>query len=255
MLATIVPKNLVGRMPQFFFAVMVLISISYGPVNAKNDSRISSLCDLAAHTAAREFEIPVDVLLAITRTETGRVGLKGLRPWPWTVNMEGTGYWFSNRTDALKFTIDRQQNGATSFDVGCFQINYKWHGKFFNSVDDMFEPILNARYAAHFLEQLFLEFGSWSNAAGAFHSRTPSRAESYTVRFDTIRLNVNTPTKTSRIIALPPGIFDARKRLKMRTTSLSPLVSGGLPKLGSLVPDSSSSANRRRVIDMPKQGG
>jgi len=243
-------------MPQFYFAIMALISIFLGPASAKNDDHISSLCDLAAHIAAREFEIPVDVLLAITRTETGRSGQKNLRPWPWTVNMEGAGYWFPNRSDALNFTISHHQGGATSFDIGCFQINYEWHGEFFKSVEDMFEPISNARYAAHFLEQLFLEFGSWSAAAGAFHSRTPFRAKIYAARFNTIRLNVNALSpETTPVSALPLGIFDTRKRLEMATTLFSPLVSGGLPKLGSLVPDSRSSSDSRRIIDMPKKGG
>jgi soluble lytic murein transglycosylase-like protein len=63
--------------------------------------------------------------------------------------------------------------GARSYDVGCFQINYRWHGQHFASLDQMFDPDANAAYAARFLSELYAEFGDWSRAAGAYHSRTP----------------------------------------------------------------------------------
>lgn len=242
-------------MLQFFHAATAVVCILCGSVSAQNSDHISSLCDSAAHIAAQEFEVPIDVLLAITRTETGRTNQKTLKPWPWTVNMEGTGYWFSGRDDAQSFAIDRYRDGALNFDIGCFQINYRWHGKFFDTIEDMFDPVSNARYAANFLEQLFLEFGSWSAAAGAFHSRTPSKAESYTARFDTIRLNLDALSTETFLSASPLGIYDRRKSLITTTTPLNPLVSSGLPKLGSLVPSTRSSAGSRRVIDIPRKGG
>jgi len=66
----------------------------------------------------------------------------------------------------------------------CFQINYKWHHQHFSSLEAMFDPIINTDYAARFLTDLFGELGSWSAAAGAYHSRTPKYATRYTKRFD-----------------------------------------------------------------------
>ena len=226
-----------------------------GPVNANKNDGDSVLCDSAALIAAQEFGIPVEVLLALTRTETGRAGKHDLSPWPWTVNMEGAGYWFANRNEALNFALDRHQNGAISFDIGCFQINYKWHGEHFASLEDMFVPRLNANYAAQFLTQLFLEFGNWSDAAGAFHSRTPSKADAYTARFDRIRLTISAePTLTIPANLPPLGIFDRRGDLRMATTSIIPLVSGGAPKLGSLFPNTNASIGTNRKIDAQNQG-
>lgn len=243
-------------MPRFFSAVTVFIAIfSSGSASANDGARVSSVCDSSAHMAAQEFEIPVDVMLALTRTETGRGGQHGLNPWPWTVNMEGAGYWFASRSDALRFALDHHQSGSISFDIGCFQINYKWHGEFFDSVEDMFEPRLNAYYAARFLTQLYLEFGSWSAAAGAFHSRTPSKAESYAARFDRVRLNIKTESHDTMLVSVsPPGLFDRRGNLRVTTISLSPLVSGGSPKLGSLFPDTRASVGDRQIVDTPNQG-
>ena len=243
-------------MPRFFRATMALITVFLcGPVEANKNDVESTLCDSAARIASQEFGIPVEVLLALTRTETGRNGKHGLYPWPWTVNMEGPGYWFGNRDEAVNFTLDHLNNGAISFDIGCFQINYKWHGEHFDSVEDMFVPRLNANYAAQFLTQLFFEFGSWSAAAGAFHSRTPSKAESYIARFDRIRLIIrNEPPETVPVNLPPLGIFDRRGDLRMVTASLIPLVSGGAPKLGSLFPNVSASVGINRQNDTQNQG-
>lgn len=243
-------------MPQFISAASALMTIFVcGSSSANSIGTVSSICDTAAHIAAQEFEIPVDVLLALTRTETGRGEQQNLNPWPWAVNIGGSGRWFANRAEALSFVVDHHQNGANSFDIGCFQINHKWHGKHFNSIGNMFDPILNAKYAARFLTQLFLEFGSWSAAAGAFHSRTPSKAERYTVRFNRIRLSVRSRFPDTVPAKGPPlGVLHPRQDLKMATISVRPLVTGGAPKLGSLFPKAPPSKDNISIIDTQLQG-
>jgi hypothetical protein len=126
-------------------------------------------------------------MIAITQTETGRSQNGVMRPWPWTVNMEGEGHWFPDRAAALTFAQAQFDRGARSFDIGCFQINFRWHGENFVSLDQMFDPTANATYAAHFLLDLQKESGDWSMAAGAFHSRTEEHAETYRSRFDDFR--------------------------------------------------------------------
>ena len=101
--------------------------------------------------------------------------------------MEGLGKWFDNPADALAFTMERFERGARSFDVGCFQINYRWHGQHFSSVQEMFDPLINARYAARYLTELYNEKGNWLDAAGAYHSRTPRYANRYKQRFQRFR--------------------------------------------------------------------
>lgn len=143
----------------------------------------AALCELAAQSASRTYGVPRTVLTALMLTESGRKQDKRLRPWPWTVNMEGAGYWFETEADARTFVDRYFRSGARSFDVGCFQVNYKWHNKGFASIEEMFDPLANARYAAQFLRELFIELGSWDKAAGAYHSRTPDLAARYRARF------------------------------------------------------------------------
>src|SRR5699024_6482524 len=97
--------------------------------------------DRAARQAARAHDVPLDVLRAISRAETGRPRQGGLQPWPWTVNMEGRGRWFDNADAARAYVFAHFKAGARSFDVGCFQINYRWHGDAFRSIDEMFDPV------------------------------------------------------------------------------------------------------------------
>ncbi|MFQ5438081.1 MAG: transglycosylase SLT domain-containing protein [Paracoccaceae bacterium] len=144
------------------------------------------ICRAAAKKAALRTGVPYAVLLAITLAETGRMKKKEFLPWPWTINMEGAGHWFQSRAKALAFAKRNFDRGARSFDLGCFQINYKWHGSGFASMEDMLDPEKGALYAAQYLASLFREKGNWTLAAGAYHSRTPVFAKKYSDRFERI---------------------------------------------------------------------
>ncbi len=177
-----------------------------------DDDTIAAICDTASAIAARNQNMPADALYAITLSETGRSRGGKLRPWPWTVNMEGKGFWFDTREEALAYVTERYNAGARSFDVGCFQINYKWHGMNFESIEAMFDPMTNATYAAQMLSGLYAEFGDWTKAAGAYHSRTETYASRYRTRYARIRarLNGEAPAPTLRLPTVSPPVQLAR---------------------------------------------
>lgn len=163
---------------RLFFVCMVVAGTLAASIARAN------ICDEAAHRAARSTGVPADVLLAITRMETGRSRAEN-EPWPWTVNHAGDGTWFPSEDDARSYVFSKLKRGSTNIDIGCFQINYRWHADAFRSLDDMFDPDSNASYAASFLAQLHAEFGNWTDAAGAYHSRTPEFASKYKAKFAT----------------------------------------------------------------------
>jgi len=164
--------------------VMVLLA-GLHPLSARARKAMGDggICNISARKAARKTGVPLSVLMAISLAETGRKTAGKLQPWPWTVNMEGAGNWFDSRTTALSYAVKNYKRGARSFDIGCFQINYKWHGDAFSSIDQMFDPDVNALYAARYLLDLFQEKGDWKSAAGAYHSRTLKYAQRYADRF------------------------------------------------------------------------
>ncbi|MHC0051975.1 transglycosylase SLT domain-containing protein [Actibacterium sp. D379-3] len=203
----------------------------------------AALCDAAAQRASAATGVPLSVLRAISLTETGRKRGGKMRPWPWTVNMEGKGVWFDDADSAMAYAYKHYKRGARSFDVGCFQLNYKWHGQNFTSIEEMFKPDPNAQYAANFLHDLYQEKGDWSAAAGAYHSRTKTYADRYRKRFDRYRATfTDQGGPPLPLLAAGSGQPDAPTQsapveVALRVNTYPLLQSGqGERGLGSLVP-------------------
>lgn len=181
------------RSPWFiirFLIALAIGSISTNPVLSASPG-VSNICRTSANYAALKTGIPETILLAISLTETGRKRDGRFEPWPWTVNMEGKGVWFNSRKAAFDYATSNFNRGARSFDVGCFQINYKWHHQAFESIHQMFDPKTNAVYAAKYLLTLYTEKGNWEDAIGAYHSRTKKYADRYKKRFKNIHARIS----------------------------------------------------------------
>ena len=138
-----------------------------------------TLCVTQILQAQQRYGIPDNLLLGIGLQEAGVARGAGLTVWPWAVNAEGVGRIFDSREAAMDWVRLRQAEGARSIDVGCMQINLRWHPDAFASLAEGFDPQRNVDYAARFLLALRAETGSWMAAAGAYHSRTPDKAEIY----------------------------------------------------------------------------
>lgn len=183
----------------------------------------AQLCLDAATAASRETGVPEPVLLAIALVETGRAG----QPWPWTVAVEGTGHWLDSAAAAATRIEAALAHGVTNIDIGCFQLNYRWHATAFASVEDMLDPQHNALYAAEFLSGHHDRTGDWADAAAAYHSATPVHAEAYRARFK------------DRLAGLDAGTGGAASA-KVQTEDLPNrfplLVAGTAGARGSLVP-------------------
>lgn len=183
----------------------------------------SALCLRAATRAAATTGVPFEVLHAITKVETGRND----RPWPWTVNFGGEGTWYDTAAEAEAGAAQALDAGATNVDLGCFQLNYRWHAQGFSSVADMLDPERNATYAAEYLARHFAQTGDWSLAAAAYHSATPEYAEAYKAKFEAAFAGLDTTAG-----AEPADVVQ-------RTNGFPLLVAGSVGTFGSLVPTGS----------------
>jgi hypothetical protein len=168
-------------MPASFLRLLPILLLCLGFARAVPAQ--ADLCDRAATRAASEIGIPLEVMRSLTRAETGRARNGVLEPWPWAVNQAGQGHWFDTAQEAEDFVTAQLQLGFTNLDVGCFQLNHRWHSTGFSSLADMFDPEANALYAARFLAEKYRESGDWVKAAGAYHSGTEDFAEKYEARF------------------------------------------------------------------------
>lgn len=174
----------------------------------------SDLCHSAAGAAARDTGVPAALIRAVMTAESGRPAGNGgaLRPWPWALNVEGQGYWPESRDQALAMIDGFLAEGRTSIDIGCFQVNLRWHGSAFASADEMIEPDRNAAYAARFLLALRDETGSWRAAAGAYHSRDPERAEGYVQRLKSVHAAIASAPPPEAAPSPPvPAAFSLRR--------------------------------------------
>lgn len=134
----------------------------------------------------REQGIPNHLLAAISSTESGRwhKGLGMALPWPWTINVEGKGYYYDSKAEAIAHTAQFIKQGARSIDVGCMQVNLKHHAKAFRTLNDAFEPATNVAYAAKFLRNNYNDLGDWIKATAAYHSRTDYYGRQYLARIE-----------------------------------------------------------------------
>jgi hypothetical protein len=162
--------------------------------------------------------------VAISVVETGR----GLTPWPWTVNLGGEGYWLQTAAEAARLVQDALDHGATNIDIGCFQLNYRWHASAFASVEDMLDPDRNALHAARYLARQHARTGNWAAAAAAYHSATPEHAERYRARYEETVANLGYASPMRPESLLSP-----------RRNGFPLLMDGAAGRNGSLVPGTS----------------
>jgi hypothetical protein len=198
----------------------------------------SQLCDAAAQYAAAQTGVPVSILRAVTLAETGRSAkaTAPLAPWPWAVHAEGQGHWFPDERSALFYIERKVLEGARNIDIGCFQLNFRWHSGGFHGLDGMIAPTNNALYAARFLKTLFGETGDWRTAVGRYHSRREGQAEKYVERLEMlysqhIANSAQVPTVPRTAAPVPPerkkyGLVLARSPLLQAPKVPRPLIGG-----------------------------
>lgn len=139
------------------------------------------LCLPAIAAAERANNLPQHLLRSIAYVESGRVDPATGRavPWPWAINVGGTGYFYESKEQAIAAVQTFQARGIRSIDVGCAQINLMHHAAAFASLDSAFDPQTNTAYAARFLTDLRRATGSWPMAAAGYHSRTADIGVAY----------------------------------------------------------------------------
>lgn len=174
-----------------------------GPAWAGAGEACRDQAGLAEQTAG----IPPGLLLAIGRRESGRADAQAaaILPWPWSVNREGEDHVFASQAEAVAYVAAAQRAGSRSIDVGCFQINLKYHPDAFATLEEAFDPAANAAYAARFLSELHERTGNWETAVAWYHSATPWEGEPYR---DAVLAIWRGVTQTASQLMLPTATSD-----------------------------------------------
>lgn len=168
------------RIPLLFVAFLCVSSAASAALRDKYIDN-AQLCTRQFPALESKYGIPKNLLAAIASTESGRWhdSLQLALPWPWTINVEGKGYYYDSKSEALREIRKFQRAGKESIDVGCMQVNLKHHPNAFSSLEAALDPVTNTAYAAKFLRSNYDESLSWLTAAAAYHSRTPTHGRKY----------------------------------------------------------------------------
>ena len=123
-------------------------------------------CEREMARAAQAENIPLSVLYAVGLTETGQRGLLQ----PFAMNIDGAARVAQSLPEAVAMFRAAQARGARLIDIGCMQINQRYHGAHFPSLEAMFDTRRNVAYAAHFLKELRAREPSWTLAVARYNA-------------------------------------------------------------------------------------
>jgi len=165
-------------------AALAVLALTALPARAVPPLAPDNLCAAETNAAERGYGIPAGLLHSISIVESGRYdsAQKATIAWPWTVMAEGQGRYLPSKTEAIAEVRRLKARGVQNIDVGCMQVNLRYHPDAFASLDEAFDPAANVGYAARFLKGLFGATGHWPTAASYYHSQTPSLAAEYRER-------------------------------------------------------------------------
>jgi tetratricopeptide (TPR) repeat protein len=159
--------------------LLIIILVFVDSVFANNlDPQVTCLISSAFYE--NKYNLPKNILTSISIIESGQWFPKhGLSlPWPWTININGKGYYLNSYDEAARF-LKRAIDQNLNVDIGCNQINWKMHGHNFRNPEQLLHPKYNAAYAAYFLIKKYKETGDWNKAIAYYHSKTKTYGMEY----------------------------------------------------------------------------
>ena len=133
-------------------------------------------------TIATERDIPHTLLYAVALTESGKrvISTGAYRPWPWTLNVAGRGYFFDSRKEAWQALVEYIKGGKSSSDIGLMQVNWRYHQERLGTPWQALDPYHNLRVGAGILQDCYVTRQDWWASVGCYHAPSnPDRADQY----------------------------------------------------------------------------
>ena len=179
-----------------FAALGAVLTIQAAHARTAPAPKARDACAAAATTSKSAKGLPSGLLHAIAVVESGRWDkqLGKSHAWPWTVTANGGGKFYPTKTAAIRAVRALRAKGITNIDIGCMQINLRYHGDAFKSLQDGFNPARNVAVAAAFLKRLQKRKRSWTRAVKFYHSSDPARQKRYAQKVQKARQTLRNPT-------------------------------------------------------------
>ena len=127
---------------------------------------------------SQEMGVPKPILKAVCRLESD------LRPY--VLNVQGEPHVFESAEEARFFLRKVLASGIRNVDVGCMQINWRWHEHFVKNPELLLDGEMCLRYGAFLLKKLAHVKGGWTQAVLHYHSGDTTAQERYLTKFKKI---------------------------------------------------------------------
>ena len=167
-------------MKKNFIFLIIQISIIFFSFDSNAVSK--KKCSTSIELVEKKYKIPHKLLSAISLTETGRTVDGAFVSWPWSLNVSGKSFVFDSLENTKNFLQEKIDNQVNNIDIGCMQINYKYHKKSFEDLNSFLDPDKNVEWAAKFLVSLYHKHKSWNIAISRYHSSNPDRMRKYLMK-------------------------------------------------------------------------
>lgn len=137
---------------------------------------------------ARAHGVPPSILYGISRAESDRQDKKqgGHKPWPWTLNVAGKGYYFDTRQKAFE-ALTEHVGAGRNVDIGPAQVSWNYHRSRLGTLWSALDPYHNLNVGAQILREMFdvtcASRCDWWRAIGMYHSpKDQENAQRYRLR-------------------------------------------------------------------------
>lgn len=131
---------------------------------------------------ARFSDVPPALLYAVALGESGRLLDGKMKPWPWTLNVAGKGFYFDSREEQFDALMAAITDGKI-VDIGPMQLNWHWKFERLQSPWLATDPAFNVNTAARIIRSHYEADpkAGWFAAAGRYH-REANRPKDYEAR-------------------------------------------------------------------------
>ena len=191
--------------------LMTALFFSFGSPAAAPAAQAATEHAPLFEAAAQEVDVPPELTQAIARVESGGT--------PYALNIEGRGYFFDSKEEALAAASEAQAAGQ-SFDSGIMQVNNWWLKRYGIPLEAVFDPAANILLGSWILKQELDRHGDTWKAVARYHSPNADRGQRYAalVRQALEKGPVQTtatPARKSRLSSL----MDSKKEQSTRSAT------------------------------------
>ncbi|WP_122053714.1 transglycosylase SLT domain-containing protein [Vibrio sp. Evd11] len=156
---------------KFFIQIGIALIICFSnSVSAENKTKVIFV-PVYFLELSEKTKVPADILYALAVQETNsRMNDRTVRPWPYTINVAGKAFRYENLGQLIAASNDLISEGKRSFDVGLFQVNWRWHSHRVDSIEQLAHPVNNGIVASQILIEQYNIYKNWAVAAGRYHN-------------------------------------------------------------------------------------